>query len=507
LPRFRSQKSVFTEGSKRALRSLAVCLPALTVAAPVLAQTKVDPTFSVERFQSAPGPRNYLVTRGARTDGEKAWSAALMLHYAYRPFVVESCTTNGENTCDTSAAQQKRDVRVVENLITADLMGSFTVIPRLQLGLRLPVSWAKGQGITREGLTDNDGLSAVGIGDPELEGKARVYGEANSPFVLGVAVGLTAPLGSVTAHHKYIGDRTPTAGGRVIIDGKQGPLSYAVNLGGMFRDSAAIGEGTKIGSEGRYSAAVAFQVSPVLRALVDVFGSTRFSTAPGENTFEALAALQAQPMTLPMVFTLGAGSGLVKGVGSPDVRAVLGAMYVAESRDDDHDGIENHADQCPTEPEDKDGYEDTDGCPDKDNDLDAIPDAADKCPMQAEDVDGFEDADGCPELDNDKDGLPDTADQCPNQAESKNGYKDEDGCPDESDVDNDGVPDAKDKCPNEPEDTDGFEDTDGCPDPDNDKDGVLDDQDECVDEPETVNGFQDEDGCPDEAPGGAKKKR
>jgi hypothetical protein len=64
LPRFRSQKSVFTEGSKRALRSLAVCLPALTVAAPALAQTKVDPTFSVERFQSAPGPRNYLVTRG-----------------------------------------------------------------------------------------------------------------------------------------------------------------------------------------------------------------------------------------------------------------------------------------------------------------------------------------------------------------------------------------------------------------------------------------------------------
>ena len=504
MPSFRRQHRVFTGSALRALCSLAVSLPALTFASSALAQTKVDPTFSAERFQSAPGPRNYLVTRGARTDGEKTWSAGLMLHYAYKPFAVKTCTTNGSNECDTTA-QQTREVRVVENLLTADLMGSFTIIPRLQLGLRVPLSWVKGQGILRSGLPDEGGLSGVGIGDPELEVKGRLYGEVDSPFVVGVAVSGTAPLGSVTAHHKYIGDRTPTGIGRVIIDGKQGPFSYAINLGGLIRDSAGIGEKTRVGSEGRYSVAAAFQVSPVVRGVLDAFGSTRFSSTSGENTLELLAAIQAQPMTLPAVFSLGAGTGLVKGVGAPDVRALIGFTYIAESHDDDGDGIENHNDQCPTEAEDKDGYEDTDGCPDKDNDLDAIPDVADKCPMQAEDVDGFEDADGCPELDNDNDGLPDTADQCSNEPETKNNYKDEDGCPDESDVDNDGVPDAKDKCPNEPEDTDGFEDTDGCPDPDNDKDGILDDQDECVDEPETFNKYQDEDGCPDQAPAGRRR--
>jgi hypothetical protein len=490
----------------RLVASLVLSLPVLSLAHEASAQTQVEPTFSVERFQSAPGPRNYLVTRGARTDGEKAWTAGLLLHYGYRPFSVKSCTTRTGESCSESMAQQVRTVRVVENLMTADLLGSFTIIPRLQLGARLPLSWVKGQGISTDGTPANKGLSAVGIGDFELEGKGRLYGEVDGPFVLGAAVGVTAPLGKLTAEDKYIGDKTPTLILRAIIDGQRGPISYAANLGGMFRGKADVGK-TTLGSEARYSVGAGFKVSPVFKAMVDMFGSTRLSSTPGANTLELLGAVQAQPLTLPVAFTLGAGTSLVKGVGAPDVRAVLGFMYLMESKDDDNDGIENHLDQCPTEPEDKDGYEDSDGCPDKDNDLDSIPDAADKCPMQAEDADGFEDTDGCPDLDNDKDGLADTADQCPMGAETRNNYKDEDGCPDESDVDNDGVPDATDKCPTEAEDTDGFEDTDGCPDPDNDKDGILDDQDECIDEPETMNGFEDEDGCPDESAQDAKKKK
>ena len=106
-------------------------------------------------------------------------------------------------------------------------------------------------------------------------------------------------------------------------------------------------------------------------------------------------------------------------------------------------------------------------------------DAADKCPTQAEDKDSFEDDDGCPEYDRDGDGIHDQQDVCPDQAEDKDGYKDEDGCPD-ADNDGDGLADAKDKCPNVGEDKDGFQDEDGCPDPDNDKDLVLDIDDQCA---------------------------
>lgn len=131
--------------------------------------------------------------------------------------------------------------------------------------------------------------------------------------------------------------------------------------------------------------------------------------------------------------------------------------------DSDNDGILNQYDACPDEPEDMDGFEDDDGCPDYDNDFDGIPDVDDNCPMAAEDIDGFADSDGCPDPDNDLDGIPDTRDECPNDAEDKDGYLDQDGCPD-PDNDNDGIPDVDDQCPNQPETQNGYEDQDGCPD-------------------------------------------
>ena len=68
---------------------------------------------------------------------------------------------------------------------------------------------------------------------------------------------------------------------------------------------------------------------------------------------------------------------------------------------------------------------------DKDPDKDGIMGDADQCPTEAEDADGFEDENGCPDPDNDGDGVLDAADTCPDKMETKNGYQDGDGCPDE----------------------------------------------------------------------------
>ena len=96
------------------------------------------------------------------------------------------------------------------------------------------------------------------------------------------------------------------------------------------------------------------------------------------------------------------------------IPSVFGALtWWFGDRDGDSDGIPNRLDKCPDVAEDRDGFQDEDGCPDLDNDNDGIPDAQDKCPDVAEDKDGFQDEDGCPDLDNDADGIPDAADQCP----------------------------------------------------------------------------------------------
>ena len=186
---------------------------------------------------------------------------------------------------------------------------------------------------------------------------------------------------------------------------------------------------------------------------------------------------------------------------SSHLQVLLGLTYLlgGPEQDSDGDGLPDDLDKCPNEAEDKDGWQDDDGCPDLDNDGDGIPDTKDKCPNEAEDKDGFQDDDGCPEADNDGDGIPDAADKCPNQAEDKDGFEDEDGCPD-LDNDKDGIPDSRDRCKNTPEDKDGFQDDDGCPESDNDRDGVPDAKDKCPNKAETVNGIEDEDGCPDQLP-------
>src|SRR5690606_17814844 len=83
----------------------------------------------------------------------------------------------------------------------------------------------------------------------------------------------------------------------------------------------------------------------------------------------------------------GIGSGLVAGFGSPDVRLFTGLRWAPTQKDKDGDGIDDDVDACPDEPEDQDGYEDSDGCPDADNDADGLPDGVDQCPNEAEDVD------------------------------------------------------------------------------------------------------------------------
>jgi outer membrane protein OmpA-like peptidoglycan-associated protein len=192
--------------------------------------------------------------------------------------------------------------------------------------------------------------------------------------------------------------------------------------------------------------------------------------------------------------------------------------------DGDGDGVMDDADRCPAEPEDRDGFEDEDGCPERDNDADGLPDAKDRCADSAETVNGFEDDDGCPDEapDVDGDGVPFDDDRCPFERGTAS-----DGCPHEAvpplavstligatagpgtgvneaspplkdtDFDDDGVQDDEDACPRSKEDPDGFEDADGCPEADNDGDGVLDATDRCPLIAETINGVKDDDGCPD----------
>lgn len=159
------------------------------------------------------------------------------------------------------------------------------------------------------------------------------------------------------------------------------------------------------------------------------FVSQTYETGAKDKNFEITLGARTNGYDM-FHFGLG-GAYRISSAGGPDFRGYLqSSMDIPLTPSDrDKDGIPDHKDKCPDDPEDYDGYMDTDGCPDTDNDNDGIPDAVDQCPNEPEDKDGFQDEDGCPDLDNDKDGIPDVSDQCPNEAEDFNGYQDEDGCP------------------------------------------------------------------------------
>src|SRR5690606_12221152 len=126
-----------------------------------------------------------------------------------------------------------------------------------------------------------------------------------------------------------------------------------------------------------------------LAPLFDVFAgydfllSERSSIGPTLGYIHIIQTDKTGPRTdNANVFLLGVHGTFDFGVTEPKLK------------DRDGDGIFDKDDRCPEEPEERDGFEDEDGCPELDNDRDQIRDVDDKCPMDPEDIDEFEDEDG-----------------------------------------------------------------------------------------------------------------
>jgi len=440
------------------------------VAGPAGGQTQ---EFSVQRFEPAPGPGNFLGVETLRMAGDWQWSAGLFMNYSQDPFVVNSCVTT--TTCSSPSATKQITDDVVRNMFTADLLAAISPRPWVQVGLRLPLSYVSGEGLDlTTGGPLAQPLQAFAVGDPYLEAKFRLLGKPGSVLVLGVAgdISFAAHSGSAT---NFIGDSSPVTGGlRAIAEGQLGRFVYGANLRALFREDVTVGlntnsdaPNTSVGSEFRYGGAAGFYVTPVFEVLAEGFGGTGFSSAPGSNSLEIDGAVRWLPVS-PLALTAGAGPGILTGVGVPAWRVFLGVVYTAGTDDRDHDGIKDADDKCPDEggPDViRDPKNPRYGCPDGDRDNDGIKDSVDKCPDEPENANGYQDGDGCPDQlpDRDHDGIPDSVDKCPDAGgpdvirDPHNQYY---GCPDR---DHDGVPDYLDKCPDEPEATDDLWDGSGCP--------------------------------------------
>jgi hypothetical protein len=289
-----------------------------------------------------------------------AFSAALVFNYAKDPLILLSCAS--QNNCTDPNAAQQKDVEIVQNAWSFDLMGSLTPIPRLQLGLRLPITRVGGQGITEQGTADPALLDKFGIGDPMLEAKVRLAEDPNAEVVPGLAVSATGPLGKLTAEESYIGDDTPTVGGRLILDFKSDKLSVAPNVGAVYRGTSRLGK-TEVGPEIRWGLGAGYQPAPVVDVFVDAFGAVGLPSGNRVNAAEIDFGGRFTPLGSPLGFLAGFGIGVTDDVGVPAWRIFLGVSFTLEHRDRDGDGIDDRDDACPDEAEPETQDEDRDGCP------------------------------------------------------------------------------------------------------------------------------------------------
>ena len=482
---------------RRALRRGAAGLLLSALGADASAQA--EPALDVQRFELPGMISGFATTFTARQLPRGRVSFEVVGDYAHR---VLQNSVRGPSGQLQSEPQLSR----IEHLTAAHMRLAVAPVPWFQIGLSAPVVQFVTAGPAFNFSTTGR-TTTVSYGDVQLDLGFRPIPEDRGAG-LGFNIFVSVPSGSRTL---LLTDGVPTFGARMAVSASPRPVHVGAHVGYRVRPGGSVFEGQiAVDDSLMYGAGVGFLLyRDVVRLNVEGLGETTVGPALRQITqgdltgrlhtaFELTSSLRiAEPNGF--MFMLGGGAGLTPAPGSPNARVFLGFGFVPEEPPDwDRDGINNFDDLCRRDPEDLDGFEDEDGCPDLDNDGDGVPDVEDACPDDPEDDDGFEDEDGCPDYDNDQDRVADREDECPLEPEDRDRYKDKDGCPD-LDNDNDGLFDARDKCPNVPEDRDGFTDGDGCPEEelDRDGDGIIDNFDPCPDEAEDVDGFYDDDGCPE----------
>lgn len=401
-------------------------------------------------FQPAIFATDLLSVSTARVSPQFGFTAALDFHYTEAPLSFEATDDFGRSYVEET----------IRNRTIGEVILGFTPAEFLEFGIAMPFVLT-GDG-TAYRFTGEEQLSGFAIGELRTAVKGKLF--ASEHFGLGVQGEFTAP----TAPTESMTGNGLGGGGRVIMDVYAGPFMMSLNVGAYARSEEVTIGGLTVGHELLASLGGSVDVYEGLAVLGEAYLRTQLMDPFGDmgtTVLEAMGGVRYSPhQAVAMTVAAGGGAPFLGGYGTSAFRVSGEIRYRFQpSFDRDGDTVNDRDDRCPKLPEDLDGFEDYDGCPDADNDQDGFLDALDGCPDQAEDYDEFEDEDGCPEIDNDHDTIPDEQDQCVHQAEDHDGFKDEDGCPD-VDNDRDGIVDGNDSCPMEPESMNGFQDEDGCPD-------------------------------------------
>ncbi len=440
-----------------------------------------SPSLDLRGWHASADPEAGTTLEPASAPDTGEWNVGLRAHWAYRPIELFVIAPSGARS----------EVVPVEHQVTADLVAGVGLWRRLFLGLDIPYVIAQtGDEIDDPGLAAALGTTRaplVALGDVGLSAKLVLMPADEEEFGgFGVAAlqRFSLPTGDEGG---WIGEGAATSESRLLVEWRTAPVSALVGGGIKFRfdkegflcaGAQATGDGA---CPSRFGHELPIALGAVLRPSglgiddgerLSFHGELRtyLSLSPiapleHEEVGGAFGSLAARFRVRDVSFFGGAEVAFTDGIGNAPVRVSLGVDFAPRDHDVDDDGMEDELDQCRELPEDQDGFEDEDGCPEVDDDQDRVPDGEDRCPREA--APGSRD--GCPPVvvapappapappgpdltepvapgapaapapvsqptsasadDPDRDTFTGAADRCPAAAETFNGKTDDDGCP------------------------------------------------------------------------------
>jgi outer membrane protein OmpA-like peptidoglycan-associated protein len=225
---------------------------------------------------------------------------------------------------------------------------------RFQLGVHLPTYLrADGQ--------DADGQPA--LGDVAVDGRLHLLGgQAQDPAGLAISGRVWAPTSTSPLALGHDGVAWEAV---VAADLQASPVLFMVNLGYRGVPEVPLGAWTWgdaiVGRAGLASVGyTGFGVSAEM-ALQQVLPG---SSEVGDTAVEGLLGTWVRLGRSDMVLHLGGGAGMTQGIGASRFRIIASLGYEPPlRRDADGDGLDDRVDGCPSSTEDRDGWEDEDGCP------------------------------------------------------------------------------------------------------------------------------------------------
>jgi hypothetical protein len=301
----------------RRRRDAAVVLLAMTGLAGVATQSRAES--GLNALQMRPAVDGIGVSERATAMPQGSWHLGLFYDYA-------------NDAIELGGEKNVRESSVVDDLSVAHMVAGLGIWRGLSLGLHVPV-------VLRSDLDRKlGGSSSSETGFTMSDATLSLKYHLTRAFGLdwGVMPILTLPTGKPEL---MTGDGTVTGGALLVLSDVDGRLSWSANTGWLQRQKALIVEDDRARDlvvRGQFvaSGGVAWSVIPE----VSVAGNLQFKISAGEGldlTRSSPAEWMVSTRWKVLVDTglfAGFGTGLGKGYGSPDYRAVAGVNWTPAAR-------------------------------------------------------------------------------------------------------------------------------------------------------------------------------